>query len=131
VRLLLDSHVVFWLFAVSPAQPPKAIEAIVDEANEVLVSAASVWELEIKRMKGKLDDAPPDLLDRLERAGFRLLNIEPDQVIDAARLPAHHGDPFDRILVAQAQAEAATLVSDDDTLDRYDVPLMRVQISSG
>lgn len=133
MRLLLDSHVIFWLFAVSPTQPPRAIEAIVDERNEVLVSAASVWELEIKRMKGKLDDAPPDLLDRLERAGFRLLDIEPDQVIDAARLPLHHGDPFDRIIVAQAQAEAeaATLVSDDDTLDRYDVPVMRVKIWAG
>jgi PIN domain nuclease of toxin-antitoxin system len=128
VRLLLDSHVVLWLFAVDPVLPPKAIEAILDNANDVLVSAASVWELEIKRMSGRLD-APADLLDRLERAGFRLLDIAPDQVVDAARLPRHHGDPFDRILVAQAQSEAATLVTDDETLDRYDVPLMRIGTS--
>jgi PIN domain nuclease of toxin-antitoxin system len=122
---LLDSHVVLRLFAADPVLPPKAADAVLDDANDVLISAASVWELEIKRMSGKLE-APADLLDRLERAGYRLLDIAPDQVVDAARLPRHHGDPFDRILVAQAQAEAATLVTADEVLDRYDLPVMRV-----
>lgn len=125
MRLLLDSHVVLWLFAVDPARPPHTIKAVVDDAHEVLVSAATFWEVEVKRLKGKLA-APPDLLDHVEDAGFRLLDITAEQLLDAARLPRHHSDPFDRILVAQAQGEAATLVTDDGVLDRYDVPLIRV-----
>ena len=92
--------------------------------HDVLVSAASLWELEIKRRKGKLS-APIDLLDRVERAGYWMLDITPDHGLDAARLPPHHSDPFDRILVAQAQAEAATLVTHDEALRAYDVPIMR------
>ncbi len=122
---MLDSHVVLWLTADGPERSSRTLNAIVDEANETLVSAVSVWELEIKRLKGQLD-APADLLDRLEDAGFRLLSITPDNALDAARLPRHHGDPFDRLLVAQAQGETATLVTADEALAAYDVPIMPV-----
>jgi PIN domain nuclease of toxin-antitoxin system len=71
-------------------------------------------------------EAPPDLLDRLEDAGFRLLSLTPDNALDAARLPRHHGDPFDRLLIAQAQGETAVLVTADETLAAYDVPIMPV-----
>jgi PIN domain nuclease of toxin-antitoxin system len=125
LRILLDSHVVLWIVAKPPERPLGSLEATVDEANETLVSAFSVWELEIKRLKGQLE-APADLLHRLELAGFRLLSPRPDNARDAARLPRHHGDPFDRLLVAQAQGEAATLVTADDALGAYDVPVMRV-----
>ncbi|MGN6190296.1 MAG: type II toxin-antitoxin system VapC family toxin [Conexibacter sp.] len=125
MRLLLDSHVVLWLITSAPGRLSDGVEALVDEANDALVSAISVWELEIKRLKGQLD-APPDLLDLIEGAGFRLLNLTPDNALDAARLPRHHGDPFDRLLVAQAQGEAATLVTADDALAAYDVPIMPV-----
>jgi len=125
LRLLLDSHVVLWLANADPLALPPGIEAILDGENEVIISAATVWEIEVKRLKGKLV-APDDLLDRIEQATFRLLEITPDHALDAARLPAHHGDPFDRILVAQAQSEAATLVTHDRALAAYDVPLMRV-----
>lgn len=106
-----------------PSAPSRA--AIVDHANETLVSAVTLWELEIKRLKGQLN-APADLLDRLEDAGFRLLSLTPDNALDAARLPRHHRDPFDRLLVAQAQGEAATLVTADEALAAYDVPLLRI-----
>jgi PIN domain nuclease of toxin-antitoxin system len=125
VRLLLDSHVVLWLTVDVPGRSSTKLDAIVDGANETLVSAVSVWELEIKRVKGQLA-APADLLSRLESAGFRLLSLTPDNALDAARLPPHHGDPFDRLLVAQAQGEAATLVTADDALAAYDVPIMPV-----
>jgi PIN domain nuclease of toxin-antitoxin system len=101
VRLLLDSHIVLWLTADAPGRASGTLDAIVDDANETLVSAVTLWELEIKRLKGQLD-APVDLLDRLEDAGFRLLSLTPDNALDAARLPPHHRDPFDRLLVAQA-----------------------------
>jgi PIN domain nuclease of toxin-antitoxin system len=125
LRLLLDSHVLLWLLLDDPALAPAARETIVGGQHEVLTSAATIWEIEVKRVKGKLD-APEDLLDRTERAGFRLLDITPDHALDAARLPHHHRDPFDRLLVVQAQAEAATLVTHDGALAAYDVPIMRV-----
>ncbi len=125
MRLLLDSHIVLWLSTDVPGHSSGALETIVDEASETLVSAVSVWELEIKRLKGQLK-APADLLDRLEEAGFRLLSLTPDNALDAARLPPHHRDPFDRLLVAQAQGEAATLVTADEALRVYDVPVMRM-----
>lgn len=125
MRLLLDSHIVLWLTTDVPGHSSSTLAAIVDEANETLVSAVSVWELEIKRVKGQLN-APADVLDRLENAGFRLLSLTPDNALDAARLPPHHRDPFDRLLVAQAQGEAATLVTADEALAAYDVPIMPV-----
>lgn len=124
MRLLLDSHVLLWLATADPALPREAVDRILGGQDEVLVSAATLWELEIKRAKGKVS-APRDLLDRAERAGFRLLDITPENGLDAARLPPHHSDPFDRVLVAQAQAETAVLVTHDDTLRAYDVPVMR------
>jgi PIN domain nuclease of toxin-antitoxin system len=125
VRLLLDSHVVLWLTVDVPGRSSAKLDAIVDGANETPVSAVSVWELEIKRVKGQLN-TPADLLGRLESAGFRLLSVTPDNALDAARLPPHHRDPFDRLLIAQAQGEAATLVTADDALTAYDVPIMPV-----
>jgi len=125
LRLLLDSHVVLWLSTDVSRHSSGALKAIVDEASDTLVSAVSVWELEIKRVKGQLE-SPADLLGRLEDAGFRLLSLTPDNALDAARLPRHHGDPFDRLLVAQAQGEAATLVTADEALAAYDVPIMPV-----
>jgi PIN domain nuclease of toxin-antitoxin system len=124
LSLLLDTHVVLWWVRGERTLTTGAYAAIERKAASVLVSAASIWEIEVKRLKGKLT-APVDLLERIETHGFRLLALTPDNMLDAARLPRHHGDPFDRFLVAQAQAEAATLVSDDAALAAYDVPVMR------
>ena len=121
MRLLLDSHVLLWL--ITDSLPVDTTDALVKRRNELLISAVSIWELEIKRVKGTLD-APDDMLSRAEDAGFRFIDLTPDNALDAARLPRHHGDPFDRLLVAQAQGEAATLVTHDAQLDVYDVPVM-------
>lgn len=115
MSLLLDSHVLLWWLDGTPSLLASTHRAIERAADEVLVSAASIWELEIKRLKGKLV-APSDMVDRVEQLGFRLVDLTADHALDAARLPPHHRDPFDRFLVAQAQAEAATLVTDDETL---------------
>jgi PIN domain nuclease of toxin-antitoxin system len=125
MRLLLDSHVLLWLLTADPILPRTRVERLFDERNELLISAVSIWELEVKRVKGKLV-APEDLLDRAEQAGFGWADLTPDNALDAARLPRHHGDPFDRLLVAQAQGEAATLVTHDAGLAAYAVPIMRV-----
>ena len=123
MRLLLDSHVLLWLAGGDERLAPAAAAAIFDDANEVLVSVASIWELELKRAKGLLD-VPHDLGARLNPAGFDLLEIALPHVVRAAELPPHHRDPFDRMLIAQAQTEGAVLVTGDAAIERYDVPLM-------
>jgi PIN domain nuclease of toxin-antitoxin system len=120
---LLDSHVLLWWLDDHPAL---ASDVAVTIEKRVLVSAVSVLELEIKRLRGRLA-APPNLVDYVEKSGFLLLDVTPDNALDAGRLPRHHGDPFDRLLVAQAQAEAATLVTADGALPAYDVPVMRAR----
>lgn len=86
----------------------------------MLVSAVVIWEVAIKRQLGKLD-APADLLDQLERAGVDLLPITPRHADRVGTLPPHHRDPFDRLLVAQADCDGLTLVSADEQLRRYEI----------
>ena len=125
MSLLLDSHVLLWLMLDDARVSERTWAMLEAGRREVLVSAVSIWELEVKRVKGVLE-APDDMLPRAEDAGFRFVDLTPDNALDAARLPRHHGDPFDRLLVAQAQGEAATLVTHDARLAAYDVPVMRV-----
>jgi PIN domain nuclease of toxin-antitoxin system len=89
----------------------------------VLLSAAVVWEAAIKQAIGKLD-TPGDLAATLLGAGVLPLPIELDHAVAAGELPRHHGDPFDRMLVAQARLEGATLVSGDEAMRAYDVPIL-------
>lgn len=91
-----------------------------EPTNIVFVSAASVWEIAIKRSIGKME-APDDLLERVEEANFEPLPVGFDHAERVAALPLHHRDPFDRLLVAQAQVEGATLVTVDRALAAYDV----------
>jgi PIN domain nuclease of toxin-antitoxin system len=123
MRLLLDTHVLLWWLADEPLAPAAA-EAIAEPANDVWVSAASIWEIAIKRAAGRLTfDADP--VDASEAAGFALLPIGPRHAVDAAALPEHHRDPFDRMLVAQARMEQMTLVSRDTSVQAYEVTVLR------
>lgn len=99
-----------------------ARDAIAD--SEVVVSAVVVWEVAIKRRLGKLD-APADLLARLEQAGVDLLPISARHADRVGELPLHHRDPFDRLLIAQADVESLTLVTVDQDLGRYGVEILR------
>jgi PIN domain nuclease of toxin-antitoxin system len=95
----------------------------VDSRNAVFVSAANIWEIEIKRRLGKLA-SPVGLVEASREAGFTLLDIRAQHAVAAARLPRHHTDPFDRMLVAQAMIEDCVLVTRDRKLARYDVPTL-------
>jgi PIN domain nuclease of toxin-antitoxin system len=95
----------------------------VDPLNDVFVSAASVWEIAIKRSLGRLE-APDNLGEEVRKAGFIELPVTIRHGELAARLPPHHGDPFDRMLVAQAQAEGLVLVTRDRVLGQYAVPTL-------
>lgn len=97
--------------------------AIVDPANAVFVSAVTAWEISIKKALEKLR-APDDLEHQLERHGFSALSITLSHALDAGALPRHHGDPFDRMLIAQARSESLTIVTRDPTFSSYDVSLL-------
>lgn len=120
MRLLLDTAVVLWTLADDAKLSREARAAIVAADNVVVVSAASAWEISIKRALGRLD-APEDLADALRAARLEPLDITLEHATAAGALPRHHDDPFDRMLVAQAQAEGLTIVTRDRAFARYEV----------
>jgi PIN domain nuclease of toxin-antitoxin system len=97
--------------------------AVADTRNEVLVSAASTWEISIKRAAGRLE-APFDITGWIQAQGFRTLSMTVEHGVAAGGLPPHHRDPFDRMLIAQAQLEGLTIVTRDKAFDLYDVPVL-------
>ena len=125
MKLLLDTHILLWWLADDEHLPAVAAEVIADPDSEVVVSAASAWEISIKQAAGRLD-APEDLLDALAANDFGILAITADHAMAAGRLPPHHADPFDRMLIAQAQIEGITLVSVDSRFSEYEVELLRL-----
>jgi len=124
VRLLLDSHVFIWWLSGDDRLVPELRAAIADPDSLVYVSAASIWELEIKAAIGRLT-VTFDLLDDVSANGFQPLAITAEHAVIAARLPRHHADPFDRMLIAQAQCEDLVLASEDPLIARYQVALLR------
>ena len=121
--LLLDGHALIWWLAGDPALTKTARSVIADPANEVLVSAATVWELAIKRATGKLE-VSSDLPAAIEAAGFTGLPVTLADAEAAASLPLRHKDPFDRMLVAQAGRLDAVVVSRDQAFSKYDVHVL-------
>ena len=123
MRLLLDTHVLLWWLADETDRIGAVAADEIRHADEVFVSVASVWEIEIKRVSGKLESGD-DLAGTLRTSGFDVIDIRIDHATLAARLPQHHRDPFDRMLIAQAQAEGLTLVTADKLIPLYDVAIM-------
>lgn len=119
-RLLVDTHAVLWWLADDPALSSAARDAIADPANEPLVSAASIWEIAVKRSLGKLD-APDDLLETVVHEGFSWLPIGAAHAWQVRELPMHHRDPFDRLLAAQALMEGLPVVTADTRFRDYTV----------
>lgn len=127
MRLLLDTQCWLWWFAQPEKLSETVIEQITDEANEIWFSVASVWELGIKVSIGKLP--LPEKIDdyistRMTQLGARSLEITAAHAFQVAALPLHHRDPFDRMLIAQAQSEEMTLVSADSIFNQYEVSLL-------
>ena len=123
MALLLDTHVVLWWRA-GEQLSREAHQAIADPAQPAWVSAATIWEASIKTAASKLR-VDGGFLAGLEAAGFDVLSISGPHAEAAGALPPHHRDPFDRMLVAQAQLEDLTLVTRDPVFGRYDVRLLR------
>lgn len=121
MNLLLDTHVALWALVDSPRLSQRAKDAICSTNATVWISAVTVWEISIKHGLGR-GDMPIDgeqAIAWFREAGYRFLAVEPEHAAAVARLPAHHQDPFDRLLVAQALLEPMRLVSRDPQVLRY------------
>ena len=123
VRLLLDTHALLWWLADDPRLGQQTRAAIVEPDQEVLVSVASLWEARIKQSLGKLE-LPDGFRTAIAEQGFRELAVCGEHTDELIRLPMHHRDPFDRLLVAQARCEAPTLVSCDERVRLYDLAVL-------
>lgn len=117
MRIILDTHVLLWSL-LAPKRLSVRERELIDE-GEVLVSAATMWEISIKAAIGRLECNPRQVLDAIQPAGFEPLAITGLHAVIAAALPRLHADPFDRMLVAQAQVESALLVTRDTALRAY------------
>jgi len=115
-RLLIDTHVLVWWAIASPRVKPAWVDAIVDPSNTVVVSAATVWEVEIKKRAGKLP-FPHDVVSLARGFGFDLLPISPLDARRAGQLEWDHRDPFDRMLLAQSLEGDMTIVTSDAAFD--------------
>lgn len=124
MRLLLDTHVVLWWMTDDPALSHRT-KALLDNEPDVYVSAATVWEVAVKQATGKLT-GPTDLPELIRDSEFRTLPVTADHAITAGRLPPIHRDPFDRILIAQAQRENLTLATRDNLIPRYIVATLDI-----
>lgn len=122
-RLLLDTHALLWWVANDRSLSDRAAEAIGDESNAIFVSSASAWEVATKARIGKLKAGllASDFGGEARRQGFIALSVTVEHGQRAGNLPGPHRDPFDRMLIAQAQAEALTLVSNEKVFDHYGV----------
>jgi PIN domain nuclease of toxin-antitoxin system len=124
MRLLLDTHTLLWWLTENSSLPASARKLIANKNNDVLVSAASAWEIATKVRLGKLPiavDLAHDFIAYLEQERFETLAVSADHGIRAGLLPGPHKDPFDRMLIAQALAENLAIVSNDVVFDGYGV----------
>lgn len=123
MNLLLDTHVVIRYITGDESLPERWREVIAKDENQKSVSIVSLWEIAIKTNIGKLTLDYP--LDKLVPADFRILPVEMTHVLAYQQLPLHHRDPFDRMLIAQAQVEQLTVMTQDANFPLYDVVLFR------
>ena len=124
MRLLLDTHIALWAIVDDPRLPSRARALIVDDENTILVSAASIWEIAIKHAlaRGGPSDMPisgTQALEHFRAAGYEMLAITAVHASAVDRLPAHHADPFDRVLIAQAMTEPARFLTHDAHIAPY------------
>jgi PIN domain nuclease of toxin-antitoxin system len=124
MRVLLDTHLFLWAVDDSP-RLTNAAKAAIESADEIYVSAASIWEAAIKARTGKLEVDSAELIAALDSSGFLELYVTAEHAAFVAKLPLHHRDPFDRLLIAQAMTEPLVLLTADASLAQY-TDLVRV-----
>lgn len=122
-RLLLDTHTFLWWLDKPEQIAATAQQAIADLGNEVFLSVVSLWEISIKASIGKMN-MPVDLLGQAKLHNFQILQINADHALKTYTLPLHHGDPFDRLLIAQSMVEGLVLITRDKYIPQYGIPLI-------
>jgi len=126
VRILLDTHAILWA-VLTPENLSPTAKRLLESDNELLISIASLWEIVIKTSLGKIHlgappaEAFPEIVDSLRA---EILPVAVEHLLAVAELPPHHGDPFDRMLIAQSIAEDAPLLSTDGVFAKYAVPIL-------
>lgn len=123
MKLLLDTHVFLWIASGGSDLSNQTLKLLRDGTNTVYFSAASAWEIAIKRSLGKLQ-APEDLLEEVARLRFTPLPVSLEHALAVERLPYLHKDPFDRLLIAQAISDNLNLVTRDETIREYDLSVI-------
>lgn len=123
MRLLLDTHVLLWWLGDDRRLGDDA-RAAIEESDLAAVSAATLWEISLKRTLGKLRTPVDDVVDAVESEGFESIAITVDHAWAGGALPLHHRDPFDRLLVAQARLEGLTIVTSDTVFGAYQVAVL-------
>lgn len=128
MNILLDTHVALWAITDSPRLPKRAREMIESPKSSVWISAATIWEIAIKHSlrRGDMPVSSQDALRYFRESGYRFLPIEPEHAAGVEDLSAHHADPFDRILVAQALAEPMRLITHDPMVARYSDTIIEI-----
>jgi PIN domain nuclease of toxin-antitoxin system len=126
MKLLLDTHTFLWMITSGPVSE-QALVAFLDSENEIFLSAASYWEIAIKVSIGKLlleKNWQKTFEEEIQINGIKWLPIEKPHCYELLNLPFHHSDPFDRLLIAQAISEKMTLLTADNNIKLYDVPIV-------
>lgn len=125
MRVLLDTHILYWWFY-EHQRLPRAAFHLVRDADAVFFSSASIWEIAIKSRIGKIGADPRELLDQIAQNDFFELPVVSKHALLVATLPMHHSDPFDRLLIAQAIFEPLRLITADARLQPYSELVMKV-----
>lgn len=124
MKLLLDTHAFLWWTADDKALSRLARDAIGEQANTIFLSVVSIWEMGIKKSMNRLQ-MPENIEEEIERRRISALPVKVAHAVIAPQLPKIHGDPFDRMLIAQAQIEGLTIITRDRAFAKYDVKLLK------
>jgi PIN domain nuclease of toxin-antitoxin system len=121
MKILLDTHTLLWWLSDDDRLGPLARDLIANPANHILISSASLWEMAVKIRIGKLQADMEQILTQVNAEEFSVLDISPVHLLALIKLPLHHRDPFDHLLIAQAMAEDAIFMSADENTPKYPV----------
>ena len=123
MNLFLDTHIVLWWLDDSPYLSDAERNAIADPGNLIVVSAVVIWEIRIKQALGKLE-IPSSFYSVIKEQGFELLPVSANHAYAAGGLPMHHRDPFDRMIIAQAELEKLCVITRDKIFKKYDISIL-------